>query len=118
LADDNDVLGALSKDHKKLIDTRKGNGKNVVRSGDLVDAEELRSGYKGDVGGKVDSESSGAYSTKADKVDDQKAKIEEMAEAEFREHYSQTVIYSLFALIFLTNVLINVDHGTLPACTQ
>ena len=67
------------------------------------------------MGGQEDSDQ--PYSTKSDKQDENLAKIEAMAEAEFKEHYNTTVIYSLFALIFIANVLINVDHGTLPACT-
>jgi len=41
-----------------------------------------------------------------------------MTQEEFQQAYSNTVIYSLFGLVFITNVLINVDHGTLPGCTN
>lgn len=33
-------------------------------------------------------------------------------------HFTPSVVYSLFALVFVSNVLINVDHGTMPACTD
>lgn len=32
-------------------------------------------------------------------------------------HYNQAVVNFIFVLIFLTNLLINVDHGSLPAAT-
>ena len=37
-----------------------------------------------------------------------------MAEVEYFNSYSSKVRYSLFAIIFLSNVLINIDHGSLP----
>jgi MFS transporter, Spinster family, sphingosine-1-phosphate transporter len=41
-----------------------------------------------------------------------------MEDAEMAEHFNPTVVYSLFTLVFIANVLINVDHGTMPACTD
>lgn len=35
---------------------------------------------------------------------------------EFEKEYSPRAVYGLFVLIFLSNVLINVDHGALPGC--
>ena len=32
--------------------------------------------------------------------------------------YNKYVIYSLFFLVFFSNILINVDHGTLPGSTE
>ena len=36
---------------------------------------------------------------------------------EFSKTYSQKVIYIVFFIIFYTNILINVDHGSLPGCS-
>ena len=41
-----------------------------------------------------------------------------MAEIEFQSHYDRRVIYSLFFLIFFANIMINIDHGTLPGSTK
>lgn len=41
-----------------------------------------------------------------------------LAEAEFQSHYDKSVIYSLFVLVFFANIMINVDHGTLPGSTH
>lgn len=41
-----------------------------------------------------------------------------MAEAEFASHFDKSVLYSLFALIFFANIMINIDHGTLPGSTK
>lgn len=49
--------------------------------------------------------------------EEEEKRIEEIAQAEFSAHYKQSVIYALFVLVFTTNILINVDHGTLPGCT-
>jgi hypothetical protein len=35
---------------------------------------------------------------------------------EFVTRYHPQVVYSVFSLLFLTNILINVDHGSLPGC--
>ena len=37
---------------------------------------------------------------------------------ELSKHYNQKVIYVVFVLIFLANVFCNVDHGTLPGCSN
>lgn len=41
-----------------------------------------------------------------------------MAEAEFQSNYSPTIIYAQLFLIFFSNIMINVDHGTLPGSTK
>mmetsp|Transcript_2660 Transcript_2660/g.4134 ORF Transcript_2660/g.4134 Transcript_2660/m.4134 type:complete len:191 (+) Transcript_2660:411-983(+) len=41
-----------------------------------------------------------------------------LVEDEFQSHYDQRVLYWLFGLIFLSNVFINVDHGSLPGCSN
>lgn len=51
-------------------------------------------------------------------TDEQLREITAIAEAEFANSYDSAVIYSLFFLIFFANVLINVDHGTLPGSTH
>ena len=33
-------------------------------------------------------------------------------------HLSSSVVYSVFILIFLANILINIDHGAIPACSN
>lgn len=38
-------------------------------------------------------------------------------EKEFKKHYDSKMIWWVFTLVFLSNVLINVDHGTLPGCS-
>ena len=39
-----------------------------------------------------------------------------MMQAEFEKEYNPRAVYALFFLIFIINVLINVDHGALPGC--
>lgn len=41
-----------------------------------------------------------------------------LVQEEFGKVYSQKVIYIVFFLIFFTNILINVDHGSLPGCSN
>ena len=41
-----------------------------------------------------------------------------LVEEEFFKHYDAKVINFLFALIFYSNILINVDHGTFPGATE
>ena len=36
-----------------------------------------------------------------------------LAETEYFNAYSSKVRYSLFTILFLSNVMINIDHGTL-----
>ena len=43
--------------------------------------------------------------------------VDKLAFEMFNEHYKKSVIYSLFILVFFSNVLINIDHGTLPSST-
>lgn len=40
-----------------------------------------------------------------------------LIEAEFYKHYNTKVIYCIFVLVFFSNVLINIDHGSLPGCS-
>lgn len=41
-----------------------------------------------------------------------------MVQAELDKIYDKKLIYILFIVVFLANVLINIDHGTLPACFE
>lgn len=41
-----------------------------------------------------------------------------LIEDEFFRHYDYRIIYGIFVLVFLSNVFINVDHGTLPGCSN
>jgi sugar phosphate permease len=40
----------------------------------------------------------------------------EQIQREFIKTYHSQVIYSVFTLLFVTNIMINVDHGSLPGC--
>lgn len=37
---------------------------------------------------------------------------------EFNELYNRKIICSVFSLVFICNILINVDHGSLPGCHE
>jgi hypothetical protein len=41
-------------------------------------------------------------------------KIDEL----FSVEYPDANLYKVFILLFLCNTLVNVDHGTLPACVE
>ena len=41
-----------------------------------------------------------------------------LIEEEFNRHYNQKMISFIFFLVFLSNVFINVDHGSLPGCSN
>ena len=46
------------------------------------------------------------------------AKLEQkLIEAEFFKNYSSSMINFVFVVIFLSNVFLNVDHGSLPGCS-
>ena len=40
-----------------------------------------------------------------------------MIEKEFSKFYDKKFVWWVFTLVFISNVLINVDHGTLPGCS-
>ena len=40
-----------------------------------------------------------------------------MIDKEFYKNYTKSTIYWTFGLVFLSNVFINVDHGSLPGCS-
>jgi hypothetical protein len=40
----------------------------------------------------------------------------QLIEREFFKHYDKSVINFVFVVVFLSNIFINIDHGTLPAC--
>jgi hypothetical protein len=40
-----------------------------------------------------------------------------LIDKEFYKIYTKSTIYWTFALVFLSNVFINVDHGSLPGCS-
>ena len=44
-------------------------------------------------------------------------KSDEVILSEFYKEYSQSAILFLYALIFVCNLLINIDHGSIPAAT-
>jgi len=41
-----------------------------------------------------------------------------LIEQEFYKNYNVSVIYFIFIMLFLSNVFINVDHGSLPGCSD
>jgi sugar phosphate permease len=41
-----------------------------------------------------------------------------MIEAEFNKVYEPRKIYMIFCLIFMCNLIINIDHGAIPACSN
>jgi len=41
-----------------------------------------------------------------------------LIDEEFYSHYNMRIIYTIFGLIFVSNVFINVDHGSLPGCSN
>lgn len=45
-----------------------------------------------------------------------KSKEEFIISQEFDKLYNPKLVYAIFIVIFLSNILINVDHGTLPGC--
>lgn len=110
-----EVINAASNDLKFEPNTpgRVLSSGKITRSKDLESAKELNL-LRGDVGGP---EPTKASETDFDKELAMK-QVNEIAMAEFNQAYSPSIIYSLFALVFITNVLINVDHGTLPGCTK
>lgn len=64
--------------------------------------------------GKISEKGSTANS----KASEQLKEIQLIAEQEFQNNFEQTVIYSLFFLVFFSVIMINVDHGTLPGSTK
>ena len=50
----------------------------------------------------------------ADEQINMEAEAARLAEVEYFNSYSSNIRYSLFAIIFMSNVLINIDHGSLP----
>ena len=43
---------------------------------------------------------------------------QKIIEEKFNEFYSRKIIVSVFTLVFICNILINVDHGSLPGCHE
>jgi len=39
-------------------------------------------------------------------------------EEEFDKQFDRRVVYNIFILVFIANVFINIDHGTLPGCYE
>ena len=37
---------------------------------------------------------------------------------EFEKIYNKKVVYNIFLLVFIANIIINIDHGTLPGCYE
>ena len=47
----------------------------------------------------------------------EQARIHDLIDAEFNKTYKERVLYMVFLLNFVSSVMVNIDHGSLPACT-
>ena len=45
-------------------------------------------------------------------------KIQELADEEFSKEYPDEKLYKIFMLNFFCSVMVNVDHGSLPGCSE
>ena len=43
--------------------------------------------------------------------------LHDLIDEEFSKAYPKKNLYNVFYLVLFANILINVDHGTLPACS-
>ena len=41
-----------------------------------------------------------------------------MVDIEFEKEYDSKTVYKIFYLMFLSSVSVNLDHGSLPACSE
>ena len=41
---------------------------------------------------------------------------EKLIQEEFDKIYDKRVVYHIFLIVFMANILINIDHGALPGC--
>ena len=48
------------------------------------------------------------------RVEEAEQEQEAMIQKEFNKVYSKRVVYNIFIVVFLANILINIDHGALP----
>ena len=39
-----------------------------------------------------------------------------MIQKEFDQIFDRRVVYNIFIVVFIANILINIDHGALPGC--
>ena len=39
-----------------------------------------------------------------------------MIQKEFDQIFDRRVVYNIFIVVFVANILINIDHGALPGC--
>lgn len=46
------------------------------------------------------------------------ARVHDLIDAEFNKTYKEKVLYIVFLLNFASSVMVNIDHGSLPACTS
>ena len=49
-------------------------------------------------------------------IDKANIEQEEMIQKEFDKQFDKRVVYNIFIVVFITNILINIDHGALPGC--
>lgn len=76
-----------------------------ARSGDFVETD------------RVLKEAADACKNNSDlkkRVEEAEQEQEAMIQKEFNKVYSKRVVYNIFIVVFLANILINIDHGALP----
>ena len=44
--------------------------------------------------------------------------FQDMVDIEFEKEYDSKTVYRIFYLMFLSSVSVNLDHGSLPACSE
>ena len=44
--------------------------------------------------------------------------FQDMVDIEFEKEYDSKTVYKIFYLMFLSSVSVNLDHGSLPACSE
>jgi sugar phosphate permease len=94
------------------------------KNGNPINRSSVRKSSKSKMSSSQDS-SNGDKRFLFDDNEDEKKLISEKAEElerklideEFYRHYNFKVIYAIFLLIFISNIFINIDHGSLPGCS-
>lgn len=51
-------------------------------------------------------------------IDKLKKEQDQRGQEEFDKLYDRRVVYNIFIVVFICNILINVDHGALPGCYE
>lgn len=84
----------------------------------MGDQEEYNDGSSDSSSTKFERKSGQSKESEKKFISSSAEKLErKLIEKEFYKHYSQNMIWVVFANIFLSNIFINVDHGSLPGCS-